>query len=277
MSGGRVVRLRNRAISREFWRRGFVVLRSVFSAHEVGLLRQAVTASAEMDERHAAVRSKFQEGKYPSFKSIFVWNDTSGEDIFAKFTRSFKTMGVVADIFEDDAYVYHNKVALKYPGMPGFKYHQDYFYWYKMGCLYPDLATCFVAIDPATRANGCLKLIEGSHRLGRLEHELYDGISDSGVDEARLAVIKEKMPEIHIELSPGDCVLFHCNTLHGSDANLSDHSRLALLGCYNTRHNDPYIRTHEHPNFVRQSLIRAPVTEADLHKLPDFTRKYEEA
>jgi ectoine hydroxylase-related dioxygenase (phytanoyl-CoA dioxygenase family) len=158
--------------------------------------------------------------------------------------------------------------------MPGFRYHQDYFYWYGMGCLYPDLATCFVAIDPATRENGCLKLIEGSHRLGRIDHHLYDGVSDSGVDEERLNIILERMPERHIELEPGDCVIFHCNTLHGSDANRSSASRLALLGCYNTRHNDPYIRSHEHPNFIRQRFVYEPIVEADLGRLPDFSLKY---
>lgn len=265
------------AVYDEFWRRGFAIRRKTFTRAEIDLLRRAVVDSAEMQERAGHVRAKFEDGKYPSFESIFVWNDTSGDDIFAKFTRSNKTLGLVADLFKDEAYVYHNKVALKYPGMPGFKHHQDYFYWYKMGCLYPDLATIFIAIDPATRQNGCLKLVEGSHRLGRLEHTFYDGISDSGVDEERLKVILERMPEHHIELEPGDAVVFHCNILHGSDANLSDQPRLALLGCYNTRHNDPFIRTHEHPNFVKQSLVYDPVTEADLKKLPDFQLKFEEA
>ncbi len=252
-------------------------MRGVFKPEEVAVIRRAIVTSQAMTDRSEEVRSKFLSGKYPSFETIFVWNDTSGQDIFAKITRSHKTMGTIAKIFEDDVYVYHNKIVLKYPNMPGFKYHQDYFYWYKMGCLRPDLATCFLAIDPATRENGCLKLIEGSHRLGRLEHELYDGVSDSGVDEDRLKAILERMPECYIELEPGDCVIFHCNTLHGSDANKSENSRLALLGCYNTKLNDPYTRNHEHPNYIEQSQIHDPVTDADIDKLPNFTLKYNES
>jgi hypothetical protein len=262
--------------SREFWRKGFIVERNVFSKAETDLLRRAVTESGEMQKRHHEVQAKFDGGKYPSFETIFVWNDTSGDDIFAKFTRSVNTLGVISQLFNDDAYVYHNKVALKFPGMPGFKHHQDYYYWYTMGCLYPDLATAYIAIDQATRSNGCLRFIEGSHKLGRLEHKLYDGVSDSGVDEERLAAIRQRLPEAFIELEPGDVAIFHCNTLHGSDANLSDQPRLALLGCYNTRHNDPYIRSHQHPNYVKQSLVHERVTEADVARLPDFTLKYEE-
>jgi ectoine hydroxylase len=259
----------------EFWERGFTVLRNVFTAGEADILRRAVTQNDHMERHWHKVQSKFESGKYPSFETIFVWNDTSGDDIFAKFTRSNKTLGVVSELFKDDAYVYHNKVALKYPGMPGFRHHQDYYYWYKMGCLYPDLATAYIAIDQATRSNGCLRFIEGSHKLGRLEHTLYDGVSDSGVDEDRLEAIRQRMPEVHVELEPGDVALFHCNMLHGSDANHSDQPRLALLGCYNTKHNDPFIRDHPHPNYVHQSLVREPVTEADVDRLPDFSLSYE--
>lgn len=264
------------AVHAEFWRQGFTILRNVFAPEEVALIRRAITSSEGMTGHSQRVQAKFMEGKYPSFETIFVWNDTSGDDIFAKITRSHKLMGTIARLFNDEVYVYHNKVVLKYPNMPGFRYHQDYYYWYGMGCLYPDLATCFVAIDPATRENGCLKLVEGSHKLGRLEHELYDGVSDSGVDAERLQVILQRMPERYIELAPGDCVIFHCNILHGSDPNASGQSRLALLGCYNTKHNDPYVRTHVHPNFIAQSLVYEPVVEADLQRLPDFALNYAE-
>lgn len=260
----------------EFWRRGFIIQRGAFDTTEVDLLRRAINESAAMQRRQEVIRSKVEEGKYPSFETIFVWNDTSGDDIFAKFTRSHKTLGVIADLFDDDAYVYHNKVALKYPGIPGFRYHQDYYYWYGMGCLFPDLATSFIAIDQATRENGCLRFIEGSHKLGRLEHTMYDGVADSGVNEERLSAIRERMPEVVVELDPGDVAIFHCNTLHGSDANESGSPRLALLGCSNTRHNDPYIRTNAHPNWVHQTLIRDRVTEADLAKFPDFQLKFNE-
>jgi ectoine hydroxylase-related dioxygenase (phytanoyl-CoA dioxygenase family) len=269
-----LARLRARSAADEFWRQGFVVLRKVFAPREIACLRAAITANGAMTDCSERARGKFANGKYPSFETIFVWNDTSGEDIFAKFTRAARLWTPLTQIFADEVYVYHNKVALKYPGIPGFRFHQDYFYWYGMGCLYPDLATCYIAVDPATRANGCLKLVEGSHRLGRVEHTLYDGVADSGVDEERLAAILQRLAVSYIELEPGDCVIFHCNTLHGSDANLSDHPRLALLGCYNTRHNDPYVRHHEHPNFIRQEPITAPVTEADVGVLPDFALSY---
>lgn len=37
----------------------------------------------------------------------------------------------------------------------------SYSYWYKNGCLFPDMLTVFVAIDKCTKANGCLQVSGG--------------------------------------------------------------------------------------------------------------------
>ena len=36
-----------------------------------------------------------------------------------------------------------------------FLYHR---YWYKNGCLFPDMASAFIAIDKCDVENGCLKV-----------------------------------------------------------------------------------------------------------------------
>lgn len=259
---------------REFRQNGYTIIRSAFGQSEIDILREAITSNERMNDQFRMTQAKYRSGKYPSFETICVWNDTSGDDVFAKFTRSAKILDVLESAFEDDIYVYHNKVTLKYSDMPGFKHHQDYFYWYGMGCLYPDLATCYIAVDRADRSNGCLRLVRGSHRLGRVEHVLFDGVSDSSVEPGRLAAILERFPEDPIEMAPGDAVIFHCNTIHASDANKSSHSRLALIGCYNTKHNDPYIRNHDHPNYIPQSKIYEPVVREDLARMPDFSLHY---
>jgi hypothetical protein len=258
----------------EFRRNGYTLLRGAFARDEIEILREAIVGDEGMTAHFRGAQAKFKSGKYPSFETIRVWNDTSGNDVFAKFTRSAKIMDILERVFADDVYVYHNKVTLKYPDMPGFKHHQDYYYWYGMGCLYPDMASCFIAADRADRSNGCLRLVRGSHRLGRVEHKLFDGVSDSSVDLERLAFILERLPEDIIEMEPGDAVIFHCNTLHASDANTSSNSRLALLGCYNTKRNDPYIRNFDHPNYIAQTKIYDRVVREDLAAMPDFSLHY---
>jgi ectoine hydroxylase-related dioxygenase (phytanoyl-CoA dioxygenase family) len=254
-----------------FWRQGYLIVRNAFSEEEMEIARTATRTNEQMQQRLEVIRAKTESGKHNAFETIFVWNDTSGDDLFAKLTRNYQILQRLEAFFDDRVYVYHNKIALKYPLVPGFRYHQDYFYWYNMGCLYPDMATASIALDAANRKNGCLRVLAGSHKMGRINHEFDSEQEDSGVEEERLAVIKDRCEEVFVELGVGDFVIFHCNTLHGSDDNSSDMSRLALLGCYNTKHNDPYIATDcGHPFYHDQTMLTDKVTRADLSRMPDF-------
>ncbi|MCC2617228.1 phytanoyl-CoA dioxygenase family protein [Aestuariibacter halophilus] len=264
-------------LKEQFWEKGYVVIPKAFSQQEVALVKRAIIGCEAMNERFRDVKAKFDSGKKPSFESIFVMNDVFGNDVFSKMTRNYKLIDMVSYLFDDDAYVYHNKVTLKYSNSVGFKFHQDYFYWYQMGCLFPQMATCFIALDAATEENGCLRLMPGSHKMGRVEHTLFDGFSDSEVEAERLNAAKQRFDEVPIALSPGDAVLFHCNLFHGSHDNLSDHSRLALLGCYNTKANSPINRRWSHPPYAPQSRFFGPLQEEDVENLPDFSVTFEQA
>jgi ectoine hydroxylase-related dioxygenase (phytanoyl-CoA dioxygenase family) len=257
-----------------FWKRGFVIVRGVFAKSEMAVLKDIITRHAGMQAHAARAKERSAGSTRPSFETVFVWNDTARTDAFAKATRSHKIIDRLEAIFGDEAYVYHNKVALKYPGVVGFSYHQDYWYWYQMGNLFPDMAAAMIAVDRHTQANGCLTLVEGSHKLGRLEHVYRDGVSDSGVDPERLRQLLKVMPEVPIELEIGDVAIFHCNTLHASADNHSTESRIGLLGCYNTRHNDPYKVVHGHPGWHPQEKIHEAITDADRANLPDFSYQW---
>lgn len=258
----------------QFWEKGYLVIRAAFDRGEMQVIKRVVSSQPGMNAQAEEVRKKISRGERPSFETIFVWNDTAKHDLFSKAVRSHKIIERLEFFYRDKVYAYHNKVTLKYPGIVGFLYHQDYAYWYQMGNLYPDMAAAFIAVDDSTRQNGCLKIIEGSHKLGRIDHVYNKGVADSGVCPERLAVILQRLPEIYVELNAGDVVIFHCNTLHGSDDNRSQDSRIALIGTYNTRHNDPYITNHPHPNYQPQDKIYEPITEADAAVLPDFELDY---
>ena len=62
-------------------------------------------------------------------------------------------------------------------------------------------------------------------------------------------------------MDPGDALFFHCNTLHASSQNTSDHSRNVLLCCYNRVDNDPY-KDHHHP---RATALRV-VDDAEIKR-----------
>ena len=38
--------------------------------------------------------------------------------------------------------------------------------------MFPEMASVFIPIDDCSKENGCLQILKGSHKLGRLDHSL---------------------------------------------------------------------------------------------------------
>merc|ERR1719273_1647445 len=123
---------------------------------------------------------------------------------------------------ETDVMHYHSKILKKNPEKGGvWNWHQDYGYWYKDYFLMPHMATAYIAIDNCTRANGCLKLLPGSHELGRLDH--WSKGDQQGADDERVELALQRYDEVYCEMSPGDCCFFSALVLHSSMGNHSPH------------------------------------------------------
>ena len=118
-----------------------------------------------------------------------------------------------------EVYHYHSKLTMKRPRAGGaWEWHQDYGYWYNNGCLFPTCLSVAIAVDRATRENGCLQVIRGSHQLGRLDHGRVG--DQTGADMERVEEVLKSHERVYCEMAPGDALFFHCNTLHASAPNL---------------------------------------------------------
>ena len=104
-----------------------------------------------------------------------------------------------------------------------------------------------IAIDAATVENGCLQVIKGSHKLGRIDHVLTG--DQAGADMERVDVALERLEHVYCEMEAGDVLFFHSNLLHRSDRNTSDHPRWSQICCYNAKSNNPYKESH-HPCYT---------------------------
>jgi ectoine hydroxylase-related dioxygenase (phytanoyl-CoA dioxygenase family) len=108
--------------------------------------------------------------------------------------------------------------------------HQDYGYWYSR-YLRPELLSCYIAIDRATAGNGALTCLRGSHKAGRIEHTDVRG--QPGGRPKRVDLLRAALPPpVVCEMEAGDCLFFHCNTLHTSAPNRSADPRWALIACF---------------------------------------------
>jgi ectoine hydroxylase-related dioxygenase (phytanoyl-CoA dioxygenase family) len=230
-----------------FEEQGYVLVRQLFQPEEMKLLAkyarndQAVTAKA-------TTRSDAAGGS-----TTLSLSNALEDDLYSAVVRSRRIADNMSKFLGDEVYHYHHKMMLKQPFVGGaWEWHQDYGYWYDFGCLYPSMASCFIAVDRATRDNGCLQVIPGSHLLGRMNHMKVGG--QTGADPERVAAVLERLPLVHVEMEPGDGLFFHGNLLHRSDQNTSPDPRWSLICCYNTKGNDPY-KTSRHPNYSPLSLV----------------------
>ena len=166
-----------------------------------------------------------------------AYSPALGEDAYSALARSRRIVEPLEQLFGDRVRYYYQLQMLKDPRTGGWQYHQDYGYHYQQ-FLFPAFASVMVALDPATRANGCLKVVRGSNRLGRLEHRSSG--SQLITDPGRLELALRELEEVHCELQPGSVLYFHGNTLHASDPNLSEQPRWSLIYAYVAASN-PYV------------------------------------
>jgi ectoine hydroxylase-related dioxygenase (phytanoyl-CoA dioxygenase family) len=233
-----------------FERDGYLIVRALFDSEEADILRRAAKTDAAF-QKHAFERRDNEGGT----AKLVLWNK-AGEDIYGTVARCPRVVDAMEQLLGDEVYHYHSKMSIKEPLTGGaWAWHQDYGYWYQNGCLFPDLASAFIAVDPNTRENGCMQVLRGSHKMGRMEHGQYG--DQSGADPERVNEAMKRLELVYCELEPGDTLFFHSNTLHRSDQNKSPHPRWSFICCYNTKHNNPYKESH-HPFY--QKLEKVPDT-----------------
>ena len=244
----RLQRLKSAQLA-DYGRDGYLFLRGFFAADEIAPLQQACAADPEIGGALQAVADS--SGKP---QEVVSWSRLS-DDLVGVFPRIARLVDATEDLIGKPVYHWHSKLSMKKPGSEGrWDWHQDYGYWYYEGCLAPDMLTCMIAVDPSYRENGCVQLVRGSHRLGRIDHTRVG--EASGVDPQRLAEIMKTHEVIHTVLQPGDAVFFHCNTLHASGPNKTDRPRTLLHCSYNAIANSPFVEGQKHHAY--QPLEKLP-------------------
>jgi hypothetical protein len=221
---------------------GYVLVKGMLDAEETGLLGRAARADRVLDQ-HSFSRADGEGGKV----RLSLWNHPT-DTIYGMIARCESIVNSAEKILEGEVYHYHSKMIMKDAKVGGaWTWHQDYGYWYQNGVLFPLLTSVYIAVDPSTRENGCLQVIQGSHQVGRIEHVLTG--EQAGADNDRVQEILKRLDVVYVEMEPGDALFFHANMLHRSDQNRSENPRWSMICCYNAARNDPYKESH-HPRYT---------------------------
>jgi ectoine hydroxylase-related dioxygenase (phytanoyl-CoA dioxygenase family) len=105
-------------------------------------------------------------------------------------------------------------------------WHQDYSYWTRTKPM--THLTCWIALDDATRENGCLHYVPRSHEWDLLPKPALAGDMDA-IQSVLSAEQKAQFEPVAIELKKGMATFHHPLMLHGSFENSTDGPRRAAV------------------------------------------------
>jgi len=239
-----------------FMQDGFVLLPGFFDDAEIAPLRRACLADPSIGGRLRAVADSSGNAQ-----EVIEWTEFT-DDYLGRMPRLARLIKGAEALLGKPCYPWHSKLSMKAPHTRGrWDWHQDYPYWYEEGCLRPDMLTCMIGVDRVTRENGCVRVIRGSHLLGRINHVAVG--EASGCDPVRLELIQRRLPVVPVELESGDACFFHANTLHSSSGNSTDLPRTVLHCSYNTIENSPFLEQGQEHHRYRpfDILADAALTE----------------
>ena len=244
--------------SAEFRRNGYLLVPQLFDAESIALLDKIARA-----DRAIAAAGAMEDADGGKSK-IWITHELH-KNIYTAFVHCERIVQPMEQIFEGPVYHWHHKMILKEPRIGGaWEWHQDYGYWYIETCLFPRLASCLIAVDRAVKENGCLQVLKGSHKMGRLDHQRIRG--QFTAEPQRVEIAGQRLGLVHCEMEPGDALFFHCNTLHRSDPNRSESARWSLICCYNAIDNIPF-RGEGHPDPVPlDAWPTSRITEIGRHQ-----------
>jgi hypothetical protein len=113
------------------------------------------------------------------------------------------------------------------PAGDGFEtpWHQDGHYW----PIRP-LATCtvWVALEPSTCDNGCLRVIPQSHAHQQLHAHLHEDRNDLVLNQRMADGTYDESKAVDLELYPGQMSMHDVYMIHGAKANRSPQSRTGV-------------------------------------------------
>ena len=238
------------------WREdGFFLRRAVFDAAELEVLRDAAERVRAIAVRLASQGRAYEVdgNRYVDADSVTVQLEHRPGSPALRVVEPFRELDPVFDQLVDDPRLvdpmrdlvgteriglWTDKLNFKPPHEgSGFRWHQDSPYW-AHACRHLDqLPNVMLALDDADAANGCLRVVRGSHRQGLLPGRQDGGLLDPLFTDPRHF---DAQAQVAAELPAGSLVFFSPDTVHGSEPNRSDRMRRAMVLTYQPGGHDQF-------------------------------------
>lgn len=245
----------------QYERDGFLILENVFDSAEVRACREEM-------EKLLSERSGDENGEVVAehgstdVRSIFRIHETS--DIFRKIASDGRIANIARYLLNDDVYIHQSRLNYK-PGFRGreFYWHSDFETWHvEDGMPAMRALSASITLTANNENNGPLMLIPESHKyyvvcagqtpVNHFQTSLKK--QQYGVPDDRcLSELVERGGIVTAKCEPGSVVLFDCNTMHGSNGNITPHPRSNVFYVYNAMSNrlsSPFCGRAPRPEYI---------------------------
>lgn len=226
------------AILADYERDGVALVRGFLSAEEVRSIRGELDRYIREDLPSKPADARTYEADETTVRNL--WRLEVHNEFFRDFAARGDLRDLIAVLVKGEPVLAgvetFNKPARIGSGVPP---HQDNAYFCQTP---PDMLTVWIAIDPVTEANGPVTYVKGSHRLGPLPTK-PSGVRGNSIGLAGVPETSEENLLVAL-LEPGDAAIHHCDTIHYSAPNTTDHPRLGFLLVFRGSHTqtDPALK-----------------------------------
>jgi ectoine hydroxylase-related dioxygenase (phytanoyl-CoA dioxygenase family) len=233
----------NEAIER-YREEGYAVVRGFFAADEVRDMTIAFDRHWTKGMAHAAswrhgnlFYRLGQDANLGKVVKMVQW--PAYEDaLLERIRRDPRWLPLIEPLLGQDIKQIINQMHWKPPGAAAaeFAFHQD-IKSRRPRDAYRNIPDCYVqtgiAIDQHRAANGAMRILPGSHKLGELKlGDMGHALGQKMADDALAAAGLDPSKVIDLELDPGDVALWNVFTVHGSGSNSTQSDRRFYLNGY---------------------------------------------
>ena len=211
----------------DFKEKGFCVKNNVFTADVLyALSSEFDRIVSQLEESGEYINARWgseltKDIEHSDTQVIHTHNVQSFSAEMMAMIQNKKLLDAVEELIGPDIILHHTKLFLKPPGNgSAFPLHQDWSYFPTKN---NSMIAAVIHLSESTPDTGCIRIVPGSHKIGKLEksdgHTHIPKIHDEHDLEKAEPIIAK----------PGDVLFFHCFSLHGSMPNISNNPRKTIL------------------------------------------------
>ncbi|WP_375174251.1 ectoine hydroxylase [Pseudooceanicola sp.] len=259
--------------------KGYLVRHGMFDEAEV---RHLIDVSQDLRENGRKIRAEdlVTEPESQAVRTIFRLDEHS--TLFDRVSRDERMAGVASFLLGDNVYLHQSRLNYK-PGFSGkeFYWHSDFETWHaEDGMPRMRAVSASLLLTDNTSLNGPLMLIPGSQDVyvstqGETPEDNHESsLKRQEVGVPSRATLKKLAAEAGIDHATGPAgtvIFFDCNTLHGSNGNITPMPRSNAFFVYNAVSNaltDPFAAPRPRPPYLANRGAPVPIRSirGDLRK-----------